>query len=555
MSAQEPRPCSTELLLPDPISIDIDRTFRINGEIGIPGCLSKPYKESDKPTENYAISTTQGPNRPHVTLDDEGDCVRLCLGNRVGCTGSISNLHRLGTQADQNAHCLEGLRRSRSLPDVYSPCLMRQHKSESLITQPDQHRTRPCSRIMKSSFTLSGSILNPVKPAQIEVTSITSMTSSAGTKEQPQILCPSSPVCPAVSIQAPDRCNVGPATTVSSGTSTTNVEAWGWSESLNNWNPNQLKLLKQSWRASTRKTYDLAWKKWVTWATNQKIDFKKPSGSDVAKYLSDLHLVHKLSYRTILVYKSVVSTLCNTEVSGQLSSHVLVKQVLKSIALQKPASSVKPPIWNTETLVNHLTSCKVNLESTFQSSRHTAILLLLCSGRRIHDLTLLGIDDNHFTSSDKYVVFWPKFGSKTDCTNHRQSGWKLLHNSDCKNLDPVFWVNHTVSLLKNKRDLANINNLFVTLRGEIKAASRTIIAGWIKTVLKEAGITGTPGSIRSAVASKNWIDNFPIEDILARGNWRSENTFSRYYRREVMPVSFNSNADSVTVQQFFEVIE
>jgi hypothetical protein len=352
--------------------------------------------------------------------------------------------------------------------------------------------------------------------------------------------------------QIPDRCHDRVTPSTSTGNGTRGMEMWGWSESLSDWCPNQIKLLEQSWRASTRKTYDIAWKKWVLWASSQGVNYKKPSGSDVAKYLSDLHLVHNLSYRTILLYKSVVSTLCNAEASGQLSSHILVKQVLKSIALQKP-NSKNPPIWNVENLLSHLSKRNIDLESCFETSRHTAMLLLLCSGRRIHDLTLLNVDCKHFVQSDDFVTFWPEFGSKTDCADYRQSGWKLLYNPTCQNLNPVFWVNHTISILKNRRDIANIDSLFVTLRGEVKTASRTIISGWVKSIFKEAGITATPGSVRSAVASKNWFDNFPVDDILARGNWRSENTFSRYYRREVMPVT--SNDVSINVSRLFKAID
>lgn len=71
-------------------------------------------------------------------------------------------------------------------------------------------------------------------------------------------------------------------------------------------------------------------------AREHNIDPSNPAGSDVARYLSDLHLVYKLSYNTILLHKSAISTLCNAECAGALSSHVLIRHVLKSISIQKP---------------------------------------------------------------------------------------------------------------------------------------------------------------------------------------------------------------------------
>ncbi|KOB78690.1 putative reverse transcriptase-7 [Operophtera brumata] len=129
----------------------------------------------------------------------------------------------------------------------------------------------------------------------------------------------------------------------------------------------------------------------------------------------------------------------------------------------------------------------------------------------------------------------------------RQSGWKLLKNQRSKNLDPVFWINNCEKLLRDRRKTAKCTNLFLHLRGQAKAASRTVIASWVKSALAEAGIIASPGSIRSAVASKNWADNVPVDEILSRGNWRSGNTFRQFYRREVIPVTAHSSVTSAFV--------
>lgn len=313
------------------------------------------------------------------------------------------------------------------------------------------------------------------------------------------------------------------------------LEMWGWSENLTSWDDSQLELLLSSWRPSTRKTYKIAWDRWLGWTKIHKLNPFSPSGSNLAKFLADLYIKEKLSYNTILLHKSVVATLCNTELSGHLSSHVLVKHVLKSISLKKPAVH-KKMVWNIDILVSFLQNYNIDKNNLFQTSRHCAVLLLLCSGRRVHDLTLLSTDEEHYEKHDDHVILWPNFGSKTDNSDYRQSGWKLLKNSKCNNLDPVFWVNHCNDLLLDKRNAANTTNLFIHLRGPTKAASRTVIGGWVKSLLSEAGIIASPGSIRSAVASKNWADNLPIDEILSRGNWRSGNTFRKFYRREVIQV-------------------
>lgn len=171
----------------------------------------------------------------------------------------------------------------------------------------------------------------------------------------------------------------------------------------------------------------------------------------------------------------------------------------------------------------------------YECSARAAILLLLCSGRRVHDSTLLSIDEGNCVFTDNSVILWPKYGSKTDSVTNRQSGWRLFQNEEYQTLDPIFWIKKVISLSQSRRSICQHSNLFLTVCGTPKAASRTNIAGWVKKILLGAGIKASPGSVRPAVPSKNWVQNCPLDEILARGNWRSENTFAKYYCREISP--------------------
>lgn len=223
--------------------------------------------------------------------------------------------------------------------------------------------------------------------------------------------------------------------------------------------------------------------------------------------------------------------------SDELSSHPLVKHVLKGIFAKNPPVK-KPILWTVDDLLTFLQSYQFDYNSLFAVSRHTCVLLLLATGRRVHDLTLLSIGNSDFEDKGNEVIFWPKFGSKTDSTTYRQSGWLLKTGESSSNvrLDLVFWVKKTISISKIRRNAACNKSLFITTRGVVKDASRTVIAGWIKTLFKEAGISGSAGSFRAVVATNNWINNqCNIDEILKRGNWRSRNTFFRHYFQEIKP--------------------
>ncbi|KAI5634616.1 hypothetical protein NE865_12679 [Phthorimaea operculella] len=184
----------------------------------------------------------------------------------------------------------------------------------------------------------------------------------------------------------------------------------GWTNSLDDWSTEQISLLQSSWRDSTKKSYKAAWRRWCNWAKDNKVTFNAPSGSQLAKFLADLHIYGNFSYNTILFHRSVVATLSNPN-DLNLSSHPLVTRILKAISVLKPKPE-KPPIWDIDQLSSWLCNSFSRDITLYECSRRTACLLLLCSGRRVHDLSLLSLHPDNFTMSDDHAIFWPLFGSK-----------------------------------------------------------------------------------------------------------------------------------------------
>lgn len=324
-----------------------------------------------------------------------------------------------------------------------------------------------------------------------------------------------------------------------------------WIDLIQDWTEEEKSLLLTSWRKSTIGTYMSAWNKWKRWCTSQSVDFKCPDPSSVARYLAYLHNNEKLAYRTILVHKSVISTFTRTT-EQSISSNFLVKQMLRAISVRK-VRAAKPPIWNPILLLEFLKSQSLDEENLFQVSKRTAILLLLASGRRVHDLTLLRCDSEHLIDEGNYIIMWPAFGSKTDSADHRQSGWKVTEHPE-KNLNIVHWIRQLLRISQESRKEGKFLELFITPRRQCKPASRTIIGGWIKNVLREAGIEASPGSIRSAVSSLNWLENYSIDRILATGNWKREHTFRNYYQRQIKNVDNKGNNKELSLSQYFEAV-
>lgn len=326
------------------------------------------------------------------------------------------------------------------------------------------------------------------------------------------------------------RCSDSEATNRCQANSFGSLADTGWAPMLNAWDEKQKSLLASGWRKSSLATYKPAWLRWCRWCIANNVARNNPAPQDLARFLTDLFLVDNLSHSTVCLHKSVVSTFCPVQSGPPLSSHIVVRQALKAIALNKPKVR-KCNIWNVKDLCTYLENNEPCVSSLYEVSKRCAVLLLLCSGRRVHDLTLLHINEPNCTIESDYIIFWPEFGSKTDSASRRQSGWKLMKCDSNQNIDPVYWIKMLISVSRNRR--GNMHNLFISTCGIAKPASRTIIGGWIKATLKDANIDGSAGSVRSAVASSSWLDNHNIEDILEKGNWQSANTFHRFYKKAV----------------------
>lgn len=97
-------------------------------------------------------------------------------------------------------------------------------------------------------------------------------------------------------------------------------------------------------------------------------------------------------------------------------------------------------------------------------------------------------------------------------------------------------------------------SLFITTRGKVKEASRCIIAGWVRTLFKDAAIKASPGSFRAAVNSDNWANrNLDLDDVIARGNWQNQNTFLKYYYKEINYKERDPRSNNTLSESFLPV--
>ena len=120
-----------------------------------------------------------------------------------------------------------------------------------------------------------------------------------------------------------------------------------------------------------------------------------------------------------------------------------------------------------------------------------------------------------------------KSGSLQSCSFEKLAG---------ELLDPVACLRGYILKTELFRDPYNEGSLFISSVGQHNPVKSVTISGWIKQVLKEAGIDinmFSAHSTRGAAASKAVAAGISVDTVLRAGHWASASTFRKFYHREV----------------------
>uniref|UniRef100_A0A8D9AHR0 Core-binding (CB) domain-containing protein n=1 Tax=Cacopsylla melanoneura TaxID=428564 RepID=A0A8D9AHR0_9HEMI len=250
------------------------------------------------------------------------------------------------------------------------------------------------------------------------------------------------------------------------------MEATGWASHIAEWSPSERCLLSAAWRPSTLRTYRLPWTRWVQWTQVRSINHTRPKPAEVAQFLT--HTTLKLSPASIALHKSMVSTWTDPSISSTLSSDPVILKTLKGIQALRPRQEGRR-IRDVHQLRLWISWNPPSLSSFFEISRHGATLLLLASGRRVHDLTLLLVTEDRLQRIPPDRVFLA-FDSKTDSNSRSQSGWRLSPNTSEPLWNIVHWIDVLLEQRKQRCGSHQLSALFISTRGSVKPASRAMIA-------------------------------------------------------------------------------
>ena len=310
-------------------------------------------------------------------------------------------------------------------------------------------------------------------------------------------------------------------------------------------------------RRSTRSVYEAKWTIFTKWCVTNQVDFRSPPVKSVADFLMYLFEDKKLQPSTIDGYRSaIVDKLGTTRVN--ISKDDNLTRLLESFHRDRPKGRRGIPSWNLSLVLHQLT--KAPFEPLREASlKHltfkTVFLLALGSGKRrseIHAWQHKNI--RHQSDWSKVSLFpSPSFLSKNQLAKEGPESVapvvipalaptldKSLKSD--RSLCPVralrYYLDRT-SDLRQRKEL-----VFVSFKkGFDKDISPATISSWIKqTVILCYELSDQQAhtlhqvkahDVRAFAASKAFQSGVSLEQILVACHWKSHNTFTQFYLKDV----------------------
>ena len=310
-------------------------------------------------------------------------------------------------------------------------------------------------------------------------------------------------------------------------------------------------------RRSTRSVYEAKWTIFKKWCVSNQVDFGSPPIKSVADFLMYLFEDKKLQPSTIDGYRSAIADkLGDTTVN--ISKDDNLTCLLESFHRDRPKGRRGIPSWNLSLVLHQLT--KAPFEPLKEASlKHltfkTVFLLALGSGKRRSEIHAWQHKNIRHQSDWSKVSLFPSrsFLSKNQLAKEGPGSVAPVVipalaptldrslKSD-RSLCPVralrYYLDRTSDIRQDKQ------LVFVSFKkGFDKDISPATISSWIKqTVILCYELSDHQAhtlhqvkahDVRAFAASKAFQSGVSLEQILSACHWKSHNTFTQFYLKDV----------------------
>ena len=310
-------------------------------------------------------------------------------------------------------------------------------------------------------------------------------------------------------------------------------------------------------RRSTRTVYEAKWAVFIKWCETSQVDFRNPSIKQIADFLLHLFQEKNLQPSTIDGYRSAIADkLGNTSINVGKDENLT--RLLDSFHRDRPKGRRGVPAWNLSLVLHQLT--KAPFEPLRKASlKHltfkTVFLLALASGKRRSEIhAWLNKNIRHQADWSKVSLYpSPSFLAKNHLAKEGPECVApvvipalapTLDKSlkEDRSLCPVRALRYYLDKTQNLRTGKEL--VFVSFKqGFDRDISPATISSWIKqTVVLCYDLSDQESltlhqvkahGVRAFAASKAFQGGISLDQILAACHWKSHNTFTQFYLKDV----------------------
>ena len=310
-------------------------------------------------------------------------------------------------------------------------------------------------------------------------------------------------------------------------------------------------------RSSTRTVYEAKWAVFVRWCESSQVDFRSPSVKQIADFLLHLFQEKNLQPSTIDGYRSAIADKLGNS-SLNVSKDENLTRLLDSFHRDRPKGRRGIPSWNLSLVLHQLT--KAPFEPLRKASlKHltfkTVFLLALGSGKRRSEIhAWLNKNIRHQADWSKVSLYpSPSFLAKNHLAKEGPECVApvvipalapTLDKSlkEDRSLCPVRALRYYLDKTQDLRQGKEL--VFVSFKkGFMKDISPATISSWIKQTVTLCYDLSDQESltlhqvkahdVRAFAASKAFQGGISLDQILAACHWKSHNTFTQFYLKDV----------------------
>jgi len=293
-------------------------------------------------------------------------------------------------------------------------------------------------------------------------------------------------------------------------------------------------LITNARRSGTISNYKSSWRKWAGWCEQKQINPFRAPLNEILNFLAGL-FDKGLAYNTINSHRSAISAYHSPIEGFAVGKHPKVTALMTGTFNLRPPQPKYCFIWNVDQVLSKLrTWFPHDILSDKNLTLKTTMLLGLSAASRCSELCILNIrcmtvsDVSYIFTFNKTFKSWKK-GQPAPAITFS----KFVHDESLC----VYTALKDYLKRSEKWRLQGTSQLLLSYINPHEPVVTSTISRWMVSVLNESGIdtsTFKAHSVRSASSTKAKVQGLSIKDILKRGHWKRESTFTRFYNKSVL---------------------